>query len=312
MPKKTNQKPKPKVWIYHTEKTPLTQVNGQGRLFLHVSPEQAFIRTGIKTEGLDQQRVQRLGRRFLSRKLYDAAKEKKHTLPLPTFRQRNYGGKLPKRDLIEIETQMNKAIEFFGKHLSPAKRAEIRRAVSEKITGRILSINTLLREKTPTDIVQMRKQGKELLTYIKEEGELYSALMQEHNGKVYFAKGWTSDKIARVAPIHETIHALQRMGVIRTDVPFAQAADRLYGLEQGILKIEQKMRAPTEEEFDKKARPDKAIGGTALYEANWSYAIGDRIGQWLFTNIREPEKRWEYLYHRTMGESHQSTLAKIQ
>ncbi|MDD5163707.1 MAG: hypothetical protein PHD95_05890 [Candidatus ainarchaeum sp.] len=92
------------------------------------------------------------------------------------------------------------------------------------------------------------------------------------------------------------------------------SGQRLYALENG-LKPDTHIRPPTAEEFDRKARtnPKKkggAIGSErsgGLLEAGWSYKIGDRIGQWVFQNLPK-EKRWIYLYERSMGKTHSEAL----
>jgi len=276
------------------------------------SHESHFIRTGKITAGLDRRKVKKLGARFLSWTWLKTSRSPKRKLPLPTFRQRMKGGKLPKADRKEIDSQINSALKIFVGHLPKNKINEIEQKIRGLITARILSVNIALREKTKgSDLKQMRTQGKELHHYFESEGkvqgEINPSLMQETTGKTYFAKGFSSDKNSESSPFHESIHALQRLGLIKLDVPFAQAAERLYGLEKGIFKVDPRMRNPTKEEFDKKPKLEKIGELNVRYEPNWSYPVGDRIGQWVFQNLPK-HQRWQYMILRCNGKSHRETL----
>ncbi|MFA4906893.1 MAG: hypothetical protein WC602_01345 [archaeon] len=282
----------------------------------YVSPESYFIRTGKIPPGMDSKKAKILGTRFLSRKWFDTASNGNPRLPLPTFRQRIHGGTHSKVGRAEIEKQAGFALGVFGRHLSRAEKERAMLNVKKMLTKRILSIGTVIRENTfRTNLTEMRKSGKEFFNYVKAKpnaGEIYPALTKETTGKVYFAKGWNSkgNKEERTAPIHEVIHILQKNGIIRTAVPFAQAADRLYGLENGILKPEKLMRAPTREEFDRKPKTEKRFGEKfPNYESepDWVYQVGDRIGQWAYLSLPK-EKRWDYLYLRCIGRSHAEAI----
>jgi hypothetical protein len=253
-----------------------------------LSHESIFIRTGKIPAGISPKKAKALGARFLSYKWAQSAskKQKGQKMPLPTQNQRLYGGRLPKADLARINAQIDFALNAFNGHISPAKRASVKRQVRKYITGRMISINIALREQTRgKDLEKMREHGKELYHHLKKHGQIYPAIMQDTTGKTYFAKGWANDRYAATSPIHETVHILQKIGAIKVDVPFAQAADRLYALEQGILKPNPRIRNPKQGEFDRKPRLERVEGQAMFEEANWSYDTGTRIAQWLFKNF---------------------------
>jgi len=277
-------------------------------------PEPIFIRTSKIPAGISPKRAKALGARFLSHKWAETARKKarKAKMPLPTQKQRLNGGKLPESDLAKINAQIDFALNAFNGHLSPAKRASVKRKVRGYITGRMLSVNIALMEQSRgQDLKKMRQHWKELYHHLKKHGEIYPALMQDTTGRTYFAKGWSNDRHASTSPIHETVHILQKIGTIKADVPFAQAADRLYALEQGILKPDPRVRNPGKGEFDRKPRIESIEGREALAEPNWSYDTGTRIAQWLFGSL-EREKRWPYLKMRCSGRSHAEALRTIR
>jgi len=283
------------------------------------SPESHFIRTGRITKGLDPQRAKRLGTRFLGRTWHDSAKQmqsegRQPELPLPTFKQRIRGGRQTASAATEIQRQITLAVNLFGTHLTTEQRAQAIQAISGKFKKTTFSVSSLLHN-TLRDPVkslrEMRSEGRDFYNHAKETGRAYRAITDERTAKTNLAKGWEKDPEGATSPIHEAVHSLQQMGLIKIDVPFAYATDRLYGLETGILKPSAEMGKLTLKDFNRKPAPEKDVQG-AWQENNWAERVGNGIGQWLFTNIHTPEKRWQYLYHRTMGESHQSALAKIQ
>ncbi|MCX6802834.1 MAG: hypothetical protein NT067_07045 [Candidatus Diapherotrites archaeon] len=276
-----------------------------------VSLESAFVREGQIPEGMDVARAKRLGTKFLSSAWYDGAKAKgfKTRLSLPTYAQRVRGGRLPKADLALIHGQVDFAISLFAGNLPAERQAQLASQVRNKVTGRILSVNIAVREKARTDPRQIWEDGKELKTFFKEEGAGYTGLMKETDGRQYFAKGFSSQPTARSGPLHETVHALWKLGVIKIDVPFAQAVDRLYALEKGHIKPNPFMRTPTKEEFDRKPSWDKEL--KTFNEPNWATDIGNRIAQWAFQAIPESRRRWDYLYQRCMGATHANAMRAI-
>ncbi len=277
------------------------------------SPEQQFIRTGKLPADLNEARAKRLGTRLLSRVWFNEAKKReavgKSQLSLPSFRQRLRKGNLSKADVSLIREQTAFAINKFASHLSRQKRAIVTAKVNELMSSRILSINLALREKTNSDLRQMRVQGMELMTKLRNEGEMHIGLMQDKSGKVYFAKGWGNKKSEKGIALHEAMHVLQKLGVIKVDVPFAETARWLYCLENGIYSPNAKFRMPTATEFDRKALPEKN-DSMLLYEAQWSYNLGDRIAEWLYKNVPE-KKRWNYLRLRCNNVNHADALKKI-
>ncbi|MFH1234842.1 MAG: hypothetical protein V1493_04500 [Candidatus Diapherotrites archaeon] len=246
---------------------------------------------------------------FLSRAWHEEAKARngRTKLPIPSLRERLYGGKLPKADLKEIEKQMNFAINVFTNGLPQKKKDSVNWRVKSLITGKTLSISAVL-EENGKDIKELWDEAMELYHYIKRKGEIYPALMQDATGKIYFTKGWRKDKHSKSSPIHETVHVLQKLGVIKVDVPFAQAADRLYCLERKFLKPSKKLKTSTARDLNRKAVWNKK--DKTHVEAYWSKTVGDKIGQWVFVNIPK-KQRWSYLYQRCMGKSHRAALKRI-
>ncbi|MEM0360014.1 MAG: hypothetical protein QXK06_01580 [Candidatus Diapherotrites archaeon] len=246
---------------------------------------------------------------FLSRAWKEEAKARngRTKLPVPSLRERLYGGKLSKADLREIERQMDFAIDVFTNGLPKKKKDVVRWRVKNLITGKTLSVSAVLEENSH-DLTEMWEEAMELYRYIKRKGEIYPALMQDNTGKIYFTKGWRNDKYSKSSPIHETVHVLQKLGVIKVDVPFAQAADRLYCLERKFLKPNKKIKSPALRDFDRKAVWDKKE--KTFSEAGWTRAVGDQIGQWVFLNLPK-KKRWRYLHRRSMGYSHKAALKHV-
>lgn len=270
------------------------------------SPESQFIRTGKIPEGLDPNRAKQLGERFLSRTWQQSAVREKAKLPVPSQRQRISGGTLPKADREKVGEQVDFMVGIFGKRMDLTKRRELKARILQQITRQSLSIRSVLTEETRgSDLKQMRRSGKSLYGYLKDFGEIYPAMTQETTGRVYLAKGWSAQRSIQTTPVHETLHVLQKLGVIKDDVPFAQVADRLYGLEKGIFKVDRRIKSPTSSEFDRK--PSRVLKTGGLAEPDWVYPHGDKLGQWVFTNLR-PAQRWNYLFQRCQGLTHQQAL----
>ncbi len=278
-----------------------------------ISPETYFIRTGEVPEGISKKGAKHIGTRFLSGVWQREARanvksEKNLRKYLPTMRQRIYSGRQSKGGAAEVNRQIIFAMDKFARHLNSAQKRAIEIEVRKKLPQRILSVNVALREKGGS-IHEMRKSGKELYNYLKDGGEMFMGLMQDRSGKAYFRKGWVFDTASKSTPIHEVIHVLQKIGVIKIDIPFAQAADRVFSLENKFFKSAPKVRNPTPKEFDRRPQPEKS-NRNLWYEAGWSDDVGIRIGEWVYKNLRG-EDRWGYLYLRCMGNSHQEALGRV-
>jgi len=268
-----------------------------------LSPQQAFIRTGKRVRELRNNGVpinarrageagtKRLGERFLSNVWHNSAKEVERSggrlrMPLPTFKQRLNGGRLPANDRAVVEQQLQFALKVFGRGLSSEARQDVIRRVREKVPGRILAVSNALRMEGKHDLESLRANGKDLNEYFRgkgafaqstgEKGTMYYGITNDKSGRVHLAKGFTADRQSTVTPIHETVHVLKSLGVIKVDAPIAYAADRLYGLEKGILKVEKGRKPPTPQEFNwtSESEPDVA-----------SERIGNRLGQWAFQSL---------------------------
>ncbi len=281
-----------------------------------VSPVSYFVRTGkfpLGTSPSAQKRIvakgKKLGSRFLSVTwMQEHNKRNDAKYPLPNQRARISGAKLPSADLKPIQEQISFAVNAFAGHLSPEKKRAISKIVKNKITGKNVNIKALL---TDPDIKKAYAEGKEFYTFLKEEGRSYRGLMDDITGKTYFAQGWSNDRRALTTPIHETIHLLQQTGVIKIDVPFAQAGDRLYGLQKGIFKPEKRLTNVSNEELNRKPSIQRKEAEKIVYkEPNWAYPVGSKIGQWIFENL-EPAKQWPYLIARCNGESHETACKKV-
>ncbi|MBI2529760.1 MAG: hypothetical protein HYW05_01280 [Candidatus Diapherotrites archaeon] len=279
-----------------------------------VSPETYFIRTGEVPEGISKKGAKRIGTRFLSGVWQKEARanvksEKDLRKYLPTMRQRVYGSRQSMAGAAEINRQIMFAMDKFARHFNPTEKKAIEIEVRKKLPQSILSVNVALREKGGS-IHEMRRSGKELYHYLKDGGEMFMGLMQDKTGKAYFRKGWVFDPASKSTPLHEVIHVLQKIGVIKIDIPFAQAADRVLALEHGFFKPNPNVRAPTAEEFNRRPQPEKKVKGL-WYEAEWSDDIGIRVGEWIYKNLPANE-RWDYLYLRCMGNSHQEALGRLR
>lgn len=279
-----------------------------------MSPESRFIRTGKIPLDLDPSRAKNLGARFLSKTWHDEATKREKQgkgldLPLPTMRQRIHGGRLTESELGEINRQVDFATDIFTKHLSPAKRRTVKRQARELVSKTTLSITSALNA-TGRDLTHMRAEGLELYSLLKRKGRGNMGIVNSDTSKFYLAKGWTTHP-ERSAAVHETIHVLCNLGVIKVEAPTASMADRLYALEQDFLKINLKLSEPALWEFDRQPAM-KVISARIIAEPQWSYALGNKMGQWVFTHFSESEARWEYVRLRCMGKTHKETLAEIR
>ncbi|MFH1587823.1 MAG: hypothetical protein ABIA76_00610 [Candidatus Diapherotrites archaeon] len=275
-------------------------------------PEYFFIRTGKMHPHIDKKKAKKLGADFLSwfwaETHKSKNKKKKHVFPLPKHKERIFGALLPKYDLKLIQEQAKFAVKAFAKKISKKKQAEAEKKIMESISEKSLSVNSILREKTIQDLKHMRNAGKDLYYHLKKHGRIYRAVVHETTGKIFFAKGWSQDKEAMTTPLHEAVHILWQEKIIKADVPFAQAADRLYGLEKGILEKDKRIRFPKKKEFDR--MPHKAKNGN-YDEPLWTHFAGNRLGQWIYLKLPK-NKRWKYLYFRCNGKTHKETMKKIK
>ncbi|MCR4335113.1 MAG: hypothetical protein NUV57_01095 [archaeon] len=235
-------------------------------------------------------------------------KHHKTGLPLPTEKQRMIGEPLPKKDLAHIKGQVRFGISIFCAHIKKAERKKLTSKINRLIKKKNFSILDVINESH--DAKEVRSDLFMLYHYLKDNGEIYLGYNVLESEKIYFAKGWSQDKKGNTTAIHECIHLLHRLGVIKIDIPFAQASDRLYGLEKGLFSPKRKFALHVKD-FDKKPRPDKILEGVQCYnEPWWSYDVGIKLGYWIFENLKG-KKRWNYLYQRTMGLKHKEALEKI-
>ncbi|MFH1239851.1 MAG: hypothetical protein V1672_01420 [Candidatus Diapherotrites archaeon] len=235
---------------------------------------------------------------------------KKKGLELPTKKQRMFGSSLPKKDLRHIKEQTHFAVSVFAQHLSKTEQKKLLLKINHLIKKKNLNICTFINfSKSPKEI---QRELAMLYHYFKRYGESYIAYIPTNSCNIYFSKGWSQDRCATGVPLHESIHVLHKLGVIKIDIPFAQAADKLYGLEKGSLKKKHPFRKLNVKDFDRKPSVKKTINGIEYYkEPYWSYEVGEKMGYWIFENL-SGKKRWKYLVHRCDGLSHRATLKMIK
>jgi hypothetical protein len=275
----------------------------------------------IKSKRTVKKKIKELDR-IISRELIQKAekREKENHLPLPTKKQMLEGEQLSETDLKPIKEQLDFVVKVFGKHLNKKKKLKLKKEIKKHISKQNLTINAILKENSNKDLKEIYESGKNLYEYIKEsgqhQGEIYPALYSETSKRIHFAKGWSKDKKLMGTPIHELIHLLQRIKIIKIDIPFAQAGDMLYRLEKEFIKPDKRIKNPTKKEFNKKPKllnTIKSDGTKTQYynEPIWSYYTGEQLGQWIYLNLKKG-KRWNYLYYRCMDLTHEKTLKKIK
>jgi len=209
----------------------------------------------------------------------------------PTQHQKIHGGNFPKEAIVIFKTQMRFLSDNFVAYLPKSKRAKARKLLFS-LKPRMLTIPAVLKEKDLHDVEKMYAAAIELYAYLKNQGEIYPALLQESTGKFYLAKGWADDPETVTAPIHESIHRLALAEFIAIDVPFAYTAERLYGFEKGINKMDKKMRMPPKKELD--IEPTLVRSKNGKYQFSEPYSSlhsGYRLAQYIYAKIR-PKKRW--------------------
>lgn len=291
------------------------------------SPESMYIRTGKVPNGADMKKARALMTRFLGRTWYNEYTARpiglkptlisgRTSLPLPTFRQRLYGGRFSPNERGMIDEQVRFALKTFAPNLRPAERAKLSREIITTRFPGLLSVDAVLEKGTHlTDPRLMWETGRELYKDVKADGN--TATGYATGSTSYLAKGWSRLNTERSTPLHETVHTLQSRGLIKVDVPIAAAAERLRGFERGEIRVNPRRRAPMPEEIDKLPRHDgdhRAImkkGGVEFWnESQGSYAKGYRIAQWAYQNLPK-EQRWPYLYALSMGRRHANALEYV-
>ncbi|MFH1587759.1 MAG: hypothetical protein ABIA76_00280, partial [Candidatus Diapherotrites archaeon] len=291
-----------------------------------MSPASYFIRTGRIPRGVNpkalREAVSKLGERFLSSTWYRKrelvnSSDKHRGTPLPTQRGRIFGTRLSPKEINQVRGQIDFAVKIFGSRLTPEQRESLKRRIESRFAKTSVSIRSALKPESRDPkkaLKHIHNEGKELHGYLSEEGTIYPGIATE-KGKMQMRKGFNKVEYSATTPIHETIHALQEMGIIQIDVPFAEAADRVYGLEKGIFKIDKKVGFPTKNELDRrpgleKDSERKPTQPPEYEEPYWVYSTGKKIGQWVYKFVPEG-KRWDYIYERTKGKTHEETLTEI-
>ena len=300
--------------------TPQTKKTGlrSGRDHSH---ESAFIRTGKISPATDLAKAKRIGERFLAVSWGKTKSHRKRSFPVPAFKHRISGRWHSSEDIQEMEKQIRFAVDVFSRHLPLNERKKVMKKVLKAASKQTLAIKNIISKKSVPASVRkkgreetakwQRKEGVELFHTFRSKGRIYKGWIYENNGKFFIAPGWRQNQISRLAPIHETMHVLQKLGVIKVDVPFSEAIDRFYGLEQGIVEVKPEIKAPTKEDFDFKARVLETGKPTNYNEPEMSYVAGRRIGQWLHQNLSGAQG-WTYLYSRCMGKNHAGALREAK
>lgn len=289
----------------------------------YVNPRQYFLRTGIKVPGVDPRAATAMGEKILSKAWHSGAREreaissKEKVLLPPTRRGRINGMKLTVAERREIDNQLTFAVNFFATGMTIKRKSALMQILRRNIASTTISIKSMLLERGKVAPEEIRKLGVELYGRLLEKGEPWYGLMREDTGKMYFPRGWTEIKSLRCVPIHEAIHGLQKEGIIEIDVPFAQAVEIFYALDNGISKINPRIKDPAPEEFDRKPRADTNFRGVekrvqeTYYEADWSYGVGKKIAQWAYKKLGS-DAGWAYLYRRCNGATHAEAIKEIK
>ncbi|PIN85487.1 MAG: hypothetical protein COV47_01775 [Candidatus Diapherotrites archaeon CG11_big_fil_rev_8_21_14_0_20_37_9] len=285
------------------------------------SPEAHFILTGEIIDGFDSVKAKKLAENFLAEKwTYHGKKHIKKgnlELPLPQYNEMLSGTKLTKKDRKLFIAQVDFAAKIFCRHLSAKRKSEIKKILENSldITSQTIFhnlISSITDEKNPSkdELLEARQMGKTIYKYMKKYGHIGGGVIHEKTGKMNLAKGFSESPYYSVTPIHEAIHRLQQLRVIKMDVPFAEAVDAFYALEHGIMILQKKKHKKID--FDRKPKiKNKSIGYPNYFEPEWSYDLGKTIGEWLHKNY-PGQKGWDYLYIRSMGEKHASALRIIK
>ncbi len=162
------------------------------------------------------------------------AREKpKRRFPLPSRHGMIFGEKHSRQDMVEIFSQMHFAVEIFAQHFSAAKRKELLLALKKKESTRSVSISAILsansvpnhiREKGRQTVQKKQaSEAVELQNFLEQRGHIYCGWFSNATGMFYLIKGWRNLPHSKTTPIHETIHLLQKLGVIKIDVSFCRS-----------------------------------------------------------------------------------------
>jgi hypothetical protein len=286
-----------------------------------------FLETGKIKKGASPEKIILEVEKILSKKWKREAI--KSNQPIYTFKEMIEGVPRAREENEEIKKQ----VMFVVKKFCKKKHGELKK-ISKKVLSHFsrksISIRAVLRENSQEKnfskeaLRNIRKEAIELYKFFeqshglssKEEkkgGRIYWGMMNEYTGMVFLAKNWTNHKEAMTTPIHETVHVLQRIGKIKKDVPFAQAVDRLYGLERGFFAEETQYAQIGRTQLNPKIRIKKIkeIPGVVYDEPQRTDELGKKIGQWVYANVSK-EKRWEYLFYRCMNLTHEDALEKMK
>ena len=270
------------------------------------SSESVFIRTGKIMRGFDLKRAEKIGAMHLARKWGEetkarAGKQWFFKLPLPSLKQRRFGARLSETEKAEIRKQVSFCIDKFAGILRPNVRAELQKLILSRTPMRSQTVADNLRSYVkPTDkklaeiTRSMRGGGLNLYhTYIKKKGHIGGGVLVERKGTLHMAKGFMANPYYRVSPFHETIHALQQLGIIKIDVPFAEAADTFYALQNGFLQPNPRIKKVSTEDFDRRPRitgNPRIISGEKIFdykEPEWAYSLGQNMGHFDLSGIAE-------------------------
>ena len=285
-------------------------------------PHAHFILTGEITPGFDAKKAKELAERFLSSEWKNHSAKKKarkpyFKIPLPPHEERLSGGKLTKNDTKAIKEQVRFAASFFAPHLSLTKRRlllqrleEAFSPVSQSIHHNLVSTLTGNERTKEEEYLKMREMGKEIYMLIREHGNIGGGVINERTGQINLARDFSKSQYFATTPLHEAIHRMQQLGVIEIDVPFAEAIDTFYSLQNNIAVVE-KTRNPTQKEFNWIPKVKERVKGISNYdEPIEAYEIGKRIGYWAHFSLGK-ERGIQYLYLRAMAFSHTKALSIV-
>lgn len=300
-----------------------------------ITPEEHYLRLKrgeFIPEGLERKRLRKHGERWLSFSWYALPKEKelfkarRGTNPQArmTMRQRIYGRQFRKGELKQIYGQKRFVFELLTQHLPlPVKRAFLSKMLSREMLTRTMSTRAFIDYPT---IPEVREETWTNITDLRQDRQMFGGYTHTRTGRDYLAPDyWQRGGGLRTSPVHEAVHQLRLylfgmklpVNVKRAapmhmieDVPWAQALDRFYGIKNSIYKIDKKIGEPTLNDFNRKQRayanPIDAIDN----EPDWSYNVGNKIGQWAFRRFGA-EGGANYIFLRVWGKSHEDAFGTI-
>src|SRR3989338_1239513 len=279
-----------------------------------LTPEWLYMRKNTAVpEGLKRSKLADAGARILSKKWFNVEKEKflaeKGSNPQAgmTMRQRIHGRAFRNAEIKrQIAAQKKFAFNLIAQHLPDAeRRAFLNKWLSRGL--RTISTRELVRYRTAPEI---RTETLDNLSDLRLDKRMSGGYTHTETWRDYLHPGfWEMSPGLRTSAAHEAIHQARAEFGARAlaDVPWAQAIDRFYGLANGLAGIDRRIGAPNLKDFNREQRYYRDPKIALEKEPNWTYTVGNKIGQWAFEKLGE-EKGANYLFLRVWGRSHNEAL----